>query len=213
MMSSNFVVNAYRKYADNYDFIVNFYKLFGLRIEKYRQMTVELMGLSKGDTVVEIGCGTGLNFPLVLEKIGSEGKLIGVDITDKMLEQAQKKILENNWSNVELVESDIAEYSFPDKIDGVFSTGAIQYSPQYDKVIKNAHNALKQGRKIVIMDFKKSYGIARMFTSILLYFTSPFGANKEYIERKAWKSIEKYFDHTTYKEGWGGFLYVSVGTK
>ncbi|MDH3362020.1 MAG: class I SAM-dependent methyltransferase [Nitrosopumilus sp.] len=104
----------------------------------------DLLELSKGDTVVELGCGTGLNFSLVLDKIGTEGKIISVDITDKMLEQTQKRVKENGWKNVELVQSDIAEYDFPDNVDGIFSTGAIQYCKDYDKVIKKGYDALKR---------------------------------------------------------------------
>jgi len=127
-MSENKVAAAYRKYAENYDLAVKFYRLLGLKIGKYRKMTVNALELSKGDTVVELGCGTGLNFPLVLDIIGPEGKLIGVDITDKMLDQARKRAVENGWNNVELVQSDFAEYPFPNSLDGIYETGALQYS-------------------------------------------------------------------------------------
>jgi demethylmenaquinone methyltransferase/2-methoxy-6-polyprenyl-1,4-benzoquinol methylase len=65
-------------------------------------MAVDALELFKGDIVVELGCGTGLNFAKVIDAIGTEGKLIGVDITDKMLDQAKKLIDENdgktlNW--------------------------------------------------------------------------------------------------------------------
>ena len=158
MDSQNIVIKAYRKYAENYDLAVKFYRLLGLQIGKYRKRTIDLLELSKGDTVMELGCGTGLNFPLVLDKIGNEGKIIGVDITDKMLDQSRKRVQENDWKNVELVQSDIAKYKFPGNMDGIFSTGAIQYSTQYDKVIKNGYDALKKGKNLVIMDFKMSQG-------------------------------------------------------
>jgi demethylmenaquinone methyltransferase/2-methoxy-6-polyprenyl-1,4-benzoquinol methylase len=212
-MNKNKVLEAYRKYAKNYDLVVKFYGLLGLKIGKYRRMTVNALNLSKGNTVVELGCGTGLNFPLVLDKIGTKGKIIGVDITDKMLEQAQNRIKENGWKNVELIQRDITEYDFPDNVDGIFSIGAIQYCKDYDKVIKGGHDALKKGKNFVIMDFKISQGPARIFTPLLLFFTSAFGADIQYIKRSAWKSIEKHFEKTSYKEGWGGFLYISVGKK
>jgi len=212
-MTKNKVVKAYRKYAESYDLAVKFYHLLGLKIGKYRKMTVNALELSKGDTVVEIGCGTGLNFPLILDVIGHEGKLIGVDITDKMLDQARIRVEENKWNNVELVQSDIAEYNFPNELDGIFSTGALQYSPQYDKVIQKGHDALKTGKNFVIFDLKMSRGPARVFAPLLIYCVKPFAGNKEYLERCAWKSIEKYFEKTTYTEGWGGFAYVSIGKK
>ncbi len=213
MSSQNLVIKAYRKYADNYDLVVKFYRLLGIKIGKYRKITVDALELSKGDIVVELGCGTGLNFPLVLDVIGPDGKLIGVDITDKMLDQARKRVKGNEWNNVELVQSDAAEYNFPKDVDGIFATGVIQYSPQCDKIIKHGYDALKTGKNFVILDFKMSQGTARIFAPLLLYLTKPFFSNKEYMVRSAWKSIEKYFEKTSFKEGWGGFLYISVGKK
>ncbi|MFB5632827.1 MAG: class I SAM-dependent methyltransferase, partial [Nitrosopumilus sp.] len=185
----------------------------GIKIGKYRNITVNSLELAKGDIVVELGCGTGLNFSRVLDKIGTEGKLIGVDITDKMLDQAQKRVNENGWTNVELVQSDFAEYIFPKDVDGIFATGALQYSRQYDEIIKRGYNALKTGKKFVVMDFKMSQGPAKIFAPLLIAFTRPFAADEEYLKGTAWKSIEKYFEETSYKEGWGGFLYISSGTK
>ncbi|MFB5621246.1 MAG: class I SAM-dependent methyltransferase, partial [Nitrosopumilus sp.] len=189
------------------------YRLLGIKIGKYRKMTINSLELSKGDTVVELGCGTGLNFSLVLDKIGEEGKLIGIDITDKMLDQAKKRVNGRGWKNVVLIESDFAEYQFPQELDGIFATGALQYSTQYDKIIKQGYGALKPNKKFAIMDFKMSQGPAKIFAPLIVFFTKPFGANKEYLKRTAWKSIEKYFEKTSYREGWRGFLYLSVGTK
>ena len=177
------VINAYRKYAENYDFAVKLYPLLGIKIGKYRKMTIDALDLSKGDTVVELGCGTGLNFSLVLDKIGPEGKLIGVDLVDKMLDQARKRVDENGWKNIELVQSDFADYKFPKELDGIFATGALQYSPEYDKIIKQGYDALKPGKKFALLDFQMSKGSAKIFAPILIFFTSPFEARKEYLER------------------------------
>jgi demethylmenaquinone methyltransferase/2-methoxy-6-polyprenyl-1,4-benzoquinol methylase len=212
-MDKNSIVTAYRKYADNYDLAVKLYRLLGLRIGKYRKLTVDSLELSKGDFVVELGCGTGLNFPPVLDAIGPNGKLIGVDITDKMLDQARNRVEENGWKNVELIQSDIADYKFPSKLDGIFATGAIQYSLQYDNIIQRGYEALKTGKNFVIFDFKMPQGLSRIFAPVLIFFTKGFEANEEYIQRKAWKSVEKYFEETTFQEGWGGFVYISVGKK
>jgi demethylmenaquinone methyltransferase/2-methoxy-6-polyprenyl-1,4-benzoquinol methylase len=212
-MNENRVVTAYRKYAENYDLAVKLYRLLGLKIGKYRRMSVDSLKLSKGDTVVELGCGTGLNFSLVLDAIGSEGKLIGVDITDKMLDQARIRVKENGWNNVELVQNDTSDYDFPKELDGIFATGALQYSPQYDEIIKKGYDALKTGKNFVVFDFKMPKGFTRIFAPILIFFTKAFEANEEYLKRHAWESIEKYFEKTTFQEGWGGFVYISVGEK
>ncbi|MEA1997258.1 MAG: methyltransferase domain-containing protein, partial [Gemmatimonadota bacterium] len=52
---------------------------------------IEETGISAGDTVVEPGCGTGLISRLILEKAGKKGRLCGVDISNKMLDEARAK--------------------------------------------------------------------------------------------------------------------------
>jgi demethylmenaquinone methyltransferase/2-methoxy-6-polyprenyl-1,4-benzoquinol methylase len=162
---------------------------------------------------LELGCGTGSNFALLEDVIGPKGKIIGVDITDKMLDQARKRIEINGWKNVELVLADIADYKIPKDIDGIIALGALTYSPEYDTVIKNGYDALKSGKRFVVFDTKMSERPARIFAPILLLFTKPFGVGKDYIKRHPWKSIKKYFEGNTYEEGYGGFIYLTVGIK
>lgn len=207
------IINAYRKYAEKYDFIVNLYRIIGIRIKKYRRLAVNALELSKGDTVLELGCGTGLNFSLLEDAIGPDGKIIGVDITDKMLDQAKKRIEVNGWKNVELVLADIADYEIPKDVDGIIALGSLTYSPEYDKIIKNGYDALKNGKKFVVFDTKMSESPPRIFAPILLLLTKPFGVGKDYIKRHPWESIKKYFEEGSYQEGYGGFVYLSVGIK
>lgn len=104
---------AYQRYARKYDLAVKLYRLIGLHIERYRSRAVELLRLKPGDCVVDLGCGTGLNFPLLIQNIGPEGRLIGVDFSSEMLARARKRVDRSGWKNVELIESDIAAYEFP----------------------------------------------------------------------------------------------------
>ena len=129
VLSKNEVVDIYRKRTKPYDFTANLYYLMGFREWAYRQRAVEALGLHTGDTVVEIGCGTGLNFALLQQTVGPMGRIIGVDLTDAMLEQARQRVADNDWSNVELVHRDAAEYRFPQDIDGILSTFALALSP------------------------------------------------------------------------------------
>ena len=100
------IIQTYRKRAANYDFTANLYYLFGYREWAYRKIAVKALKLQPGDVVLELACGTGINFPLYQQYIGPEGRIIGVDITDAMLEQAQKRIDNNGWKNVVLFQQD-----------------------------------------------------------------------------------------------------------
>ncbi|MCK5703688.1 MAG: methyltransferase domain-containing protein, partial [Cyclobacteriaceae bacterium] len=77
--------------------------------------------LKKGDSVLVFCCGTGLDFPHILKKIGKEGEIVGVDFSSEMLRKAKEKIEKENWGNVELVEADITK--FEDKLDKKFDAG------------------------------------------------------------------------------------------
>ncbi|MEW6586284.1 MAG: hypothetical protein AB1442_11825 [Nitrospirota bacterium] len=58
------IVALYRKRAGYYDFTANLYYLMGFREQAYRKKALRMLNLKNGDTVVEIGCGTGLNLPM-----------------------------------------------------------------------------------------------------------------------------------------------------
>jgi demethylmenaquinone methyltransferase/2-methoxy-6-polyprenyl-1,4-benzoquinol methylase len=96
-MSGNFttreeVRDVYERRASIYDLAVYGCYLLGFPIGRYRRLVIKSLAPAPGDTVVEIGCGTGMNFPLLQAEIGSSGKIIGVDISKEMLKRAEKRI-------------------------------------------------------------------------------------------------------------------------
>ena len=76
----------------------------GYPLRAQRRQAVKVLRLRPGDTVVDIACGTGQNFPLIERVIGPQGQIVGVDLTDAMLAQAQRRIERNGWTNIELVQ-------------------------------------------------------------------------------------------------------------
>src|SRR6201986_666391 len=107
------LIETYRKKAKHYDITSRLYPVPGYPHQGQRLRAVRALGLRAGDTVIDLACGTGLNFPLIEDAIGPGGRIIGVDLTDAMLAQAQRRIEDNGWSNISLVQADAAEFSFP----------------------------------------------------------------------------------------------------
>ncbi len=66
--------------------------------------------LKNGDKVLVFCCGTGLDFPHILTKIGKEGKITGIDFSSVMLSKAKEKIQKNKWNNIELIEADVTKF-------------------------------------------------------------------------------------------------------
>lgn len=76
--------------------------------KRLRRETIGSLHLQPGQTVLDVACGTGRNFPLILEKIGPTGKLVGVDYTSDMLVRAKERVEREGWKNVELIQADAA---------------------------------------------------------------------------------------------------------
>src|SRR5205823_4096448 len=104
------VNEVYRRRARFYDWSVNTYYLIGFRWWAYRRRAIAALQLGRGATVVEIGCGTGLNFGLVQQRIGPTGRLFGVDLCADMLERARQRVAAKGRDNVELIRARATDY-------------------------------------------------------------------------------------------------------
>jgi len=207
------MADLYRRRAKHYDVTANLYYLIGFREQAYRKEAVHALNLQRGDIVVEIGCGTGLNFSLLQNYVGPEGKIIGVDLTDAMLEQARKRVKANEWLNVELVQSAAAEFQFPGKVNGILSTFAITLIPEFDRVIQTGSTSLSPGKKWVVLDFKMPSNRFSLFASLLVFLTKPFGVSMELSVRHPWESVRKYLKKFSMQEFYMGFVYIASGEK
>lgn len=205
------VRNLYQRRAKFYDIGVHCYYLIGIGIGHWRRMAVGSLDLRRGDTVVEIGCGTGLNFALIEGRIGAEGKIIGVDISDAMLQRANRRVRAAGWRNVELVCCSAADYRFPDRVDGILSTGALTFEPEFDKVIEKGANALSPGRRWVVLDYKMPDNWLRHLAPLFVALGRPFGVSLALKERHPWESVRRHLRHTRMRELYGGFAYIVSG--
>jgi len=210
-LSKKAVEAAYQRQAQRYDSALKLYQLMGLRIEEYRARAVELLCLKRGDCVVDLGCGTGLSFPFLVQAIGPEGRLIGVDVSAEMLACARVRIERSHWNNVHLVHGDIAEYDFPGSVNAALSIGVFGYVPERDRVMERIAQALVPGGRIVIVDGKRPDRWPLWLFKLFVWCSSPFGVTAEYFDGHTWESVERFFQETTFEEVYGGLLYISSG--
>lgn len=203
--------DLYRRRAKRYDLAVQLYRLVGLPIDRYRRRAVEALTLRRGDTVVDLGCGTGLNFPFLERAVGPQGRVIGVDLTDEMLERARRRVDNAGWRNVELVKSDMLSYAFPEGVGGVLSTLAITLVPEYDAVIRTAARALRPAGRMAVFDMKRPDGWPEPLVRLAAWLNSPYGVSLDLAERHPWESIRSSLGEVVFQELYLGMLYLSVG--
>jgi ubiquinone/menaquinone biosynthesis C-methylase UbiE len=203
--------SIYGQRARHYDITANLYYLLGFREWRYRKEAVNALGLSPGDTVVEIGCGTGLNFSLLQQAVGPTGRIIGVDLTEAMLEQARDRVEQAGWHNVQLVQSDATEYDFPFGINGILSTFALTLAPEYDEIIKRGTAALAHGGRWVVADLKLPEGWSGKLLPLLLPLFRPFGVTADLAGRRPWESVCAHTQRCTIREYYFGYTYIVAG--
>ena len=148
------LIETYRKKAKHYDITSRLYPAPGYPQRAQRLRAVQALGLRPGDSVIDIACGTGLNFPLIEEVIGPDGRIVGVDLTDAMLARAEDRIETNGWSNISLVQADAADFDFPTEVDAILSTYALSQVPECAEVIAHGAAALSGGGRWVVLDLK-----------------------------------------------------------
>jgi arsenite methyltransferase len=110
--------------------------------------------LKKGETIVDLGSGAGIDALLASKIVGNEGKVIGIDMTDEMLEKARKVAIKNNYKNVEFRKGDIEE-RIPiedNSIDVAISNCVINLTLDKTNTFKEIYRILKKegkGRMII----------------------------------------------------------------
>lgn len=211
-VSKQTVEAAYQRHAGSYDIAIKLYRVIGLNLDEYRLRAVELLRLSPGDVVVDLGCGTGLNFGPAIDRIGPRGRLIGVDFSSEMLERARKRIERAGWSNVRLVHSDIAAYDFPERVDAVIATGVFGYVRERDQVVKAVSRALVPGGRVAIVNGKRPDAWPSWLFKLFVLILRPLGITEEYFDSRTWESVERYFRDSTFEEHYGGMVYICSGT-
>ena len=183
------LVETYRKKAKHYDLTSRFYPVPGYPQRAQRLQAVRALGLRPGATVVDVACGTGLNFSLLEQAIGPNGRIVGVDLTDAMLAQARQRIETNGWRNVSLVQADAAEFDFPTEVDAILSTYALSHVPDCGDVIAHGAAALSRGGHWVVLDLKAPDNVPRWLAQLGIAVGRRFGSIDEWATRRPWDAV------------------------
>lgn len=205
------IERIYGNLAPKYDLSVQLFRFLGFRIQAYRKKAVENLRLNRGNTVVDLGCGTGLNFEFLENIIGPEGKIIGVDLSDSMLKQAELRIKKNGWQNVTLIQKDMETYNIPGYTDAVLSTLAMTMSPRYDEITHKIAKKLPSGKRMTIMELKKTVNWPDWVTRVMIFLLKSYGTRYDHSNRTPWLSVREHFPTFFMQEFYGGAVYVATG--
>jgi phosphatidylethanolamine/phosphatidyl-N-methylethanolamine N-methyltransferase len=147
MLHVESIKKIYAGYSNVYDII---FKQFFYPRQRH---VIDSMGIMPGDSVLDVGIGTGLSLPLY----PCHCNVVGIDLSAEMLKKARQKVSKYNINHVSLMEMDASNLEFNDNtFDHVIATFVISVVPDPVKVIAEMKRVCKKTGKIVIVNHFQS---------------------------------------------------------
>lgn len=109
--------------------------------------------VSPGETILDLGCGAGIDAIIAARRTGPRGRVIGLDFLPEMLERTAAAAAEAGLGNVETLEADMEAIPLPDaSVDQVISNGVINLSPRKQRVLHECARVLRPGGRFCVSD-------------------------------------------------------------
>ncbi len=139
-------IERYRAHAPGYDATAR-------RTMPLRRRTIGRLHLQSGDAVLDVACGTGLSLPLLSEQVGARGRVIGVELSPEMFEQAQARCRQTKLGNVTLINAAMEEASIERSLDAILFnyTHDVLRSPA---ALARIFSAAKPGARVAVAGMK-----------------------------------------------------------
>lgn len=185
VVTSESIRKAYQRYARYYDFI------FGAIFHPGRKTAIEQLNCQPGDRILEVGVGTGLSLGLYPRDV----RVVGIDLSQDMLERAKKKVAEEKLTHVEaLLQMDAQNMEFPDNsFDKVVAMYVASVVPDVKKLVDEIRRVCKPGGQIVFLNhFQNQNPVVRRFEAFLQPFAEYVGFHpdfplSEFLEKTGFK--------------------------
>jgi demethylmenaquinone methyltransferase/2-methoxy-6-polyprenyl-1,4-benzoquinol methylase len=166
------------------------------------------LALKPGDRVLDLACGTGLNFPHLRELVGKHGQVVGADLTAAMLDIARKMINRRCWTNVEVHEADAANLPFPDgSFDKVLVSFALNIIPEYQRALEEVRRVLIPGGRFVALEMRAGIHFLPAWLQPLPHICAVD------MSHDTLSAIKRVFQDVEVSNYWMGMLFVAVAKK
>lgn len=121
-----------------------------------RKRAVSRMQLAPDSRVLEVGCGTGLNFRHLLAPLDPQrGRLVGLDFSADMLNIARRRVESHGWQNVDLLQADASTFEDQRRFDGILFAYSLTMIPDWRNALRRAWAHLAPGGRLVVLDFSR----------------------------------------------------------
>ncbi len=155
---------SYDKISLSYDYFAGIFE------HKYRNLALKRLNIARGETVLEVGFGTGHCLKQMAESVGEEGKVFGIDLSSGMLAVSRRRLEKAElWKRVELTCGDATKMPYADNsFDAVFSSFALELfdCPEIPQVLSEVKRVLKPNGRVGVISMSKGDGTSQL---LILY--------------------------------------------
>ncbi len=204
------VSELYDRLAPAYDIPAWIFEFFGAR--GMRRQAVGLLGVQRGDTVVDLGCGSGFNLVALSEVVGPTGRVIGVDLSAGMLRRARTRADRHDLQRVTLVHSDMRDYSLPSGTTAVLATFSLEMVPEHDAILTAlAEQLAPVNGRTAVLGVRRPESWPAWAASAGRLATAVFGVTSAYENIQPWHSVRRHFEQVHFQTAAAGAIYLAVG--
>ncbi|WP_251341251.1 class I SAM-dependent methyltransferase [Haloplanus halophilus] len=190
-----------------------------------RRDAAATLDLAPGDTVVDVGCGTGANFPHLRERVGPSGRVVGVDFAPGALARARAYVARRDWGNVTVCRGDATRLPVRDA-DAVLATFLVGMLPDPAATVRSWLGTPAPDR-LALLDLARSYRLPGRPLNpgfdLAVAASAPPGTRDHHgesparvLDRRVAAAHRALLDAcraTTHETRAGGFAYLSAGRR
>ncbi|MFI8567511.1 class I SAM-dependent methyltransferase [Rhodococcus sp. NPDC078407] len=200
-----------------YTFSARLYDVISFEWPVYRagrEAAFEMLNLPAGSHVLDLGCGTGLNFAGLQQMIGPTGSITGLDASPQMLDEARQRVDRAGWSNVTLVAADATALTPADlgeqaPFDAAVSSYALSLMTPWQAALESMIAATRVGGVVAVVDMQRPVGRAAAWTPLAKLACRLGGAD---IEAHPWTAMTPLLRDLSARTVRGGHIQIRVGT-
>lgn len=185
--------------------------LLPLGARRLRGRAIDLLDLHPGDTVVDLGCGTGVNLPALAGAVGDTGRVIGVDLSSKMLARARRRSSRHNLPQVILEQADIRDFELPEDTAAVLASASLEMVPEHELIVRKIARQLSvTGGRLAVGGIQRPPTWPAWLIALGRGATAIFGVTRAYEDIQPWRSVRRHMQPVAFETAGAGALYLIV---